>query len=1778
MIKAGTDNTSPSITDNIPQIDRRYILSSSSPIVVSSSEAMSDKSEEEVIKKDPLVHGMVEKMTKTMDDFGDYKANDYGNDESSCISAVTVVCDLDELKIKNRTSVIENKEKIGDDITGILSSVEGKKIEDELKIENDNETGSTDDDKNNVISDRGGGGGNNPSMVMNGSSSTSSYNSSNGHPSSLASIHSDSQQQQQRQQQKYSLSSKKNYHRNNNSNNDDNSANSAPIVVPAIAAGAAAPTSLLIRSNNICKVIKGEIHNVLNVMRTDPRCASPLRFVEEMPSDEQHPSFLRFRELHRSMTEWELKHHHHTGRYHQAPEARIYLPPFCVAIQSRDISANVTGAALQSLQKFLLYGFLSNEGPNAFTTIANTLLLCTFEESSSAAVAFAKHNAQHGDNRDDSGRKLGADGNGRRGKSTESSSSSFSGRSGDDEQVVLRLLDLSALIVRSASIELKPDVVVGLLDICLHVSHRAKRASPLLKSAASDAMKQIVLEIFSKPNLARKREDILTKLASLLNPNQKNDAYVINSLTLVNFALETLTPDKLTKMEISILQKDLCKYLLSWSTTHDLVILSLTMRVIFNLFQTIRNHLKVPLEVFLTSVHLRILEHSGSPEEREVALESLLEFCREPALIKDLYLNYDCDVQCTNLYANICTTLGNVASPGGYRSSSYDNNNNTIDEMNDHNALESSNRRTTIDSNYIARKAAAIASEVPMNILNVLALESLLTIIESISRRCKNQNGGASAVNNGGARSTASSHHSVKSSSGSKARYYSHSSSGSVDLDDLEMSEDELQERKRRKKALSRVAKVFNKDPFSKTWISLGIESNILEETPKSVALALYTAPGLDKDELGAYMGKGPVDRYPFQHEVRLAFVKHFDFSNCGRFASALRIFLHKFRLPGEAQQIDRIMDAFSKEYYKQQSSNTIFKNSDSVFVLAFSTIMLNTDLHNPNIKNKKRMTRQQFIRNNQGINGGGDLPEAMLAWLYTDIREQELQVRREIGEFISHSDALDAEHFRGAWGDMLRKNVAVAVFTTADEARRTMFEAGVHEKDMFLVICKPALRAISSAFVRSWDDGNIVSSLKGLEQMAKICTFFALDNVLNDILSFLLVQGLDYIVGCVALEYAGIESGAPINQDHNDDESTMASMSIVDSDSPIPYSLLRVKEIAVVDTKKTDINGAAAYRGLLALNMGLRIVRTLFPRVRSAWPELIKVFGSLRDARALPAGLLDLDDFADSDGNVLTLSLFARNSQKRLNDNYQIKDGKRGTVRQGWFGFSVFGKGRGKEVKASGNKQNIPPHRLRTAKISSNARILLQITEWTEIEKFMVLGPHLRLELVKQSLKGLLDSIDEVPSKPSSTYEQHHAFALELATRTLLASNDERAQELFPLFLTKFHSLAQKLRKLQRPVSVPFLAERVVVTILRSSIHLYKIPTMRQQLRKSLSLILSFPKPFLGHIADRTACGMAIIWRSSFFLFNSPKDLQFIGDIFNSLASFPLGRGLIFDGIASTIEFSLPDPSSANILEYEEKIQEKLTLSISACVTIQRVLFMYIYGSYETDFSLAIPAMVCVEKLYRHIVQLMLIDKKNDLSHDPEDEIPSIPDLDIWYNISVAFYGMCINTDEEISKQGLEACQRHIIISDITEIPDNKWINLINTMIKKQPHTSSSMPRVNSLSIIAQLMLKLFPSMTTRENNWKVLTEITKNVVIIADGNMENRCSPDVLFDLTVTIVTHLSDQLASPKFAGERRYCKWASDSFVKVLKKNGVLVAGIKKVSIKENGDKDDHDDVI
>lgn len=104
----------------------------------------------------------------------------------------------------------------------------------------------------------------------------------------------------------------------------------------------------------------------------------------------------------------------------------------------------------------------------------------------------------------------------------------------------------------------------------------------------------------------------------------------------------------------------------------------------------------------------------------------------------------------------------------------------------------------------------------------------------------------------------------------------------------------------------------------------------------------------------------------------------------------ALRLFLSGFRLPGEAQKIDRLMEKFAEKFCAQNPG--VFKNADTAYVLSYSIIMLNTDLHNPMVKQK--MTKAEFIKNNRGIDDGSDMPEELMGALYDRMLRNEIKMK----------------------------------------------------------------------------------------------------------------------------------------------------------------------------------------------------------------------------------------------------------------------------------------------------------------------------------------------------------------------------------------------------------------------------------------------------------------------------------------------------------------------------------------------------------------------------------------------------------------------------------------------------------------------------------------------------------------------------------------------------------------------------------------------------------------
>ena len=236
----------------------------------------------------------------------------------------------------------------------------------------------------------------------------------------------------------------------------------------------------------------------------------------------------------------------------------------------------------------------------------------------------------------------------------------------------------------------------------------------------------------------------------------------------------------------------------------------------------------------------------------------------------------------------------------------------------------------------------------------------------------------------------------------------------------------------------------------------------------------LSCSVGLGKTQVGEFLSKGPKDLHPYNAEVMRLYVQTFDFgagSKCS-FDKALRTFLGSFRLPGEAQCIDRLMEAFATKLFTDLGVGNPFASGDAAFILAFSTIMLNTDLHNPNLPQAKRMTKEQFLRNNKGINDGKDLPSEYLENLYEDIKSDQIKMDIDISD-ISGAAMMFTDG--NLWNKMLRKSAldqVPAAFTPTMSARlnamakshgrgANLYPAGAHEKDMFVATAAPVLRAI---------------------------------------------------------------------------------------------------------------------------------------------------------------------------------------------------------------------------------------------------------------------------------------------------------------------------------------------------------------------------------------------------------------------------------------------------------------------------------------------------------------------------------------------------------------------------------------------------------------------------------------------------------------------------------------------------------------------------------------------
>ncbi|NXE22437.1 GBF1 factor, partial [Ardeotis kori] len=633
--------------------------------------------------------------------------------------------------------------------------------------------------------------------------------------------------------------------------------------------------------------------------------------------------------------------------------------------------------------------------------------------------------------------------------------------------------------VQSASVESIPEVLEECTSVAEHSDsasvHDMDYVNPRgVRFTQSSQKEGAALVPYGLPCI----RELFRFLISLTNPHDRHNSEVMihMGLQLLTVALES-APIANCQALLGLVKEELCRHLFQLLSVERLNLYAASLRVCFLLFESMREHLKFQLEMYVKKLmEIITVENPKMPYEmKEMALEAIVQLWRIPSLVTELYINYDCDYYCANLFEELTKLLSK-------------------------NAFPVSGQLYTV---------------------HLLSLEALLTVIDSIEAHCQ-----AKVLSNihqqekEVVKSSPETMNSTKETSNNNERVLSEGKSSSAVSEpagacpptsgclmadqmkdgcmELEggsetaekslprkptrfscilPSPQELIQIKNKKKLLITGTEQFNQKP--KKGIQFLQEKNLLA-TPmdnNEVARWLRENPRLDKKMIGEFVS----DRKNI--DLLESFVGTFSFQGL-RLDEALRLYLEAFRLPGEAPVIQRLLEAFTEHWRKANGSP--FANSDACFALAYAVIMLNTDQHNHNVRKQNvPMTLEEFRKNLKGVNGGKDFEQDILEDMYHAIKNDEIVMPEE-------QTGLVKENY--IWNVLLHRGAT-------DEGIFLHVPPGSYDHDLFTMTWGPTIAALSYVFDKSLEETIIQKAISGFRKCAMISAHYGLSDVFDNLI-----------------------------------------------------------------------------------------------------------------------------------------------------------------------------------------------------------------------------------------------------------------------------------------------------------------------------------------------------------------------------------------------------------------------------------------------------------------------------------------------------------------------------------------------------------------------------------------------------------------------------------------------------------------------------------------------------
>ncbi|KAI9736372.1 MAG: GDP/GTP exchange factor for ARF [Claussenomyces sp. TS43310] len=643
---------------------------------------------------------------------------------------------------------------------------------------------------------------------------------------------------------------------------------------------------------------------------------------------------------------------------------------------------------------------------------------------------------------------------------------------------------------------------------------------------SSEGPDEAEIKPYSLPSI----RELFRVLVDLLDPHDRQhaDAMRVMALRIIDVALEVAGPSISKHPSLALLAEDrLCRHLFQLVRSDNPAILHESLIVAGTLLATCRSILKLQQELFLSymvaCLHPRVeipreagidpslyadvpqapklvkpppsqtssgrstpvpvkdrqklgMEGgSRKPDAREAMVESVGALARIPSFMVELYVNYDCEVDRSDLCEDMVGLLSRNAIP------------------------DSATWSTT---------------SVPP-----LCLDALLGYVQFIADRLDD-------------------------------------APKTVGYPDCA----KLREQRRRKKIIIKGTAKFNESP--KVGLAYLASQSIIDDlhNPRSVAKFLQGTTRVSKKVLGEFIAKRG------NEQMLEAFLDCFDFTG-QRVDEALRDLLESFRLPGESALIERIVTSFAEKYCAHSTPEEV-ADKDSVYVLTYAIIMLNTDQHNPNLKSQNRMVYADFARNLRGVNGGQDFAPQYLQDIYDSIKSNEIIL----------PDEHDNKHaFDYAWKELLLKTESVGQLIICD--------TNVYDADMFAATWRPVVATLSYVFMSASDEAVFNRVTAGFGQCAQIAAKYGLTDALDQIV---------YSLSCISTIATELPSSTALNTEVQvEDKSVMVSELAVKLGRDFKAQLATVILFRVVNGSEALLAGSWTYIVRVWLNL---FVNSLIP------------------------------------------------------------------------------------------------------------------------------------------------------------------------------------------------------------------------------------------------------------------------------------------------------------------------------------------------------------------------------------------------------------------------------------------------------------------------------------------------------------------------------------------------------------------------------------------------------